>query len=112
MKLLEILRDQVPADVVRTLAWPVVIQLATNGRFKLDTVDNLLAFVSNPNYQGTEDQILRDLDDPNERKQVLTDELLIKNQSKMYSNIVKHYFKDNSVLMNKWLRYADNIRSL
>lgn len=29
-----------------------------------------------------------------------------------YDDFVKEYFKDNSVLMNKWLRYADNIREM
>ena len=29
-----------------------------------------------------------------------------------YNDFVKTYFKDNVVLCNKWLRYADNIRGM
>jgi hypothetical protein len=29
-----------------------------------------------------------------------------------YKEFCQAYFKDNTVLMNKWLRYADNIREL
>lgn len=29
-----------------------------------------------------------------------------------YDDFVKQYFKDNTVLMNKWLRYAKNVREM
>jgi hypothetical protein len=44
---------------------------------------------------------------------ILTDETIIKfNKFLIYDDFVRHYFKDNTVLMNKWLRYAENIRSM
>lgn len=39
----------------------------------------------------------------------LTEPKFIKNE-KSYTKFVKMYFKDNALLMNKWLRYANNIR--
>jgi hypothetical protein len=32
--------------------------------------------------------------------------------NELYDEIVHKYFKDNSILMNKWLRYAKNMREL
>lgn len=42
---------------------------------------------------------------------VLTNEDFI-NNSRHYEYFVRKYFKDNTVLMNKWLRYAENIKEL
>jgi hypothetical protein len=52
-------------------------------------------------------------------QQALTDEKWIKYKRHLtepelndYDTFVKHYFKGNTILMNKWLRYAQNIREL
>jgi hypothetical protein len=45
-------------------------------------------------------------------KEVLSHELFIKRYEVSYDKFVKDYFKDNTVMVNKWLRYAENIRSL
>jgi hypothetical protein len=42
---------------------------------------------------------------------VLTNERFI-NSIDVYNKFVKQFFKNNTVLMNKWLRYAENIREL
>jgi hypothetical protein len=42
----------------------------------------------------------------------LTDSNFIKKIPKRYEMLVQRLFKDNTVLMNKWLRYAENIREL
>jgi PP-loop superfamily ATP-utilizing enzyme len=61
---------------------------------------------------------------PEMLRRVLTDEKFIKQQhwrnrsngrstsAYEYDDFVKKYFKDNTILMNKWLRYAQNIREL
>jgi hypothetical protein len=41
----------------------------------------------------------------------LTEPKFIKNE-KHYNKFVKQHFKDNTVLMNKWLRYAKNVREM
>lgn len=41
---------------------------------------------------------------------ILTNERFITVYSRNYDSFVKHHFKNNSLLMNKWLRYAENIR--
>jgi hypothetical protein len=48
-------------------------------------------------------------------KEVLTAALanpIVINELEIYADHVKHFFKDNTVMINKWLRYADNIRTL
>jgi hypothetical protein len=45
-------------------------------------------------------------------KEVLSHELFIKRYKVSYDKFVKNYFKDNSIMVNKWLRYAENIRSI
>jgi hypothetical protein len=46
-------------------------------------------------------------------KQVLVSEDFMLNwHTELYDTFVKDYFKNNTVMMNKWLRYAQNIRSL
>lgn len=44
--------------------------------------------------------------------QVLTDEDIINNFPGTYQSFVKKQFANNIVLMNKWLRYAENIRGM
>jgi hypothetical protein len=41
----------------------------------------------------------------------LSDEKFIK-QPTLYDNYLKREFKDNTIMMNKWLRYAENVRSM
>jgi hypothetical protein len=41
----------------------------------------------------------------------LTEPKFVKSE-KDYNKFVKQQFKDNTVLMNKWLRYGDNMRSM
>lgn len=36
----------------------------------------------------------------------------IKNWPDTYAEFVKYYFKDNTLLINKWLRYAETARTL
>lgn len=44
---------------------------------------------------------------------ILTNESLIKYKAHpIYDKFIKDYFKDNTILMNKWLRYAQNMRSM
>lgn len=43
---------------------------------------------------------------------ILQDTDLITDNDRLYQSFCKQYFSNNSVLMNKWLRYADNMRSL
>jgi hypothetical protein len=50
--------------------------------------------------------------DPELPKKLLADEHFIINNVDKYTQFVKGYFNDNSVMINKWLRYAENIRSL
>jgi hypothetical protein len=45
-------------------------------------------------------------------KEALSHELFIKRYHSAYIKFVKEHFKNNTILMNKWLRYAENIRSL
>lgn len=45
-------------------------------------------------------------------KVALTSEPFIKYWHSAYENFVKRHFKDNTVLMNKWLRYRDNMREI
>lgn len=49
---------------------------------------------------------------PERLKQVLSSSNFIINSPEGYTKFVKHYFKDNTVLMNKWLRYAENVREM
>lgn len=42
-------------------------------------------------------------------KLVLTDAFFIKRSTNEYIEFVKKYFKNNTLLMNKWIRYAKNI---
>lgn len=49
---------------------------------------------------------------PKTIKKLLIDEDFIKHEAHQYNAFVKQHFKDNSVLMNKWLRYANNVRNL
>jgi hypothetical protein len=42
----------------------------------------------------------------------LTDENFIKNNSTAYDEYIRNYFKNNGILANKWLRYADNVREM
>jgi hypothetical protein len=46
---------------------------------------------------------------------ILTNDTLINTRDKSFSsydNFVKYVFKDNTVLANKWLRYAENMRQV
>jgi hypothetical protein len=51
----------------------------------------------------------------NNLNQLLADDTLIKDDQpfeRFYTKFVKDKFKDNSVLLNKWTRYAKNVRAL
>lgn len=50
--------------------------------------------------------------DPDVLKQCLMSDRFIINYRDGYETLVKRQFKDNSVLLNKWLRYAENVRKL
>jgi hypothetical protein len=43
---------------------------------------------------------------------VLSNERFITYDPERYDNSVKNYFKDNTILANKWIRYAENIRGM
>lgn len=43
---------------------------------------------------------------------VIPNEYLIVSWPTSHTDLIKKRYKDNTVLMNKWLRYAENIRSL
>lgn len=45
-------------------------------------------------------------------KVALVEPKWIKSDDETYEEFVEEYFKTNSILMNKWLRYAQNVRSL
>jgi hypothetical protein len=45
-------------------------------------------------------------------KEILSNDDFITFSRGIYNQFVKHQFADNNILMNKWLRYANNIRSL
>lgn len=45
-------------------------------------------------------------------KTALTKDNFIKYWPAAYKQFVTEYFKDNSILMNKWLRYADNMNTV
>jgi hypothetical protein len=45
-------------------------------------------------------------------REALAHESFIKLHPFTHAKYVKNYFKDNTVMINKWLRYANNIRSL
>lgn len=46
-------------------------------------------------------------------KKVLTsEEFILDWHERLYDQFVQEYFKNNSILMNKWLRYAKNIRDM
>jgi hypothetical protein len=42
----------------------------------------------------------------------LTDEEFIMDYPDEYDRTVKHIFKNNTIMMNKWLRYAENVGNL
>jgi hypothetical protein len=44
--------------------------------------------------------------------QVLRDEDFIITSPHQYKDFVSRIFKDNSILINKWIRYCDNVRDL
>jgi hypothetical protein len=44
-------------------------------------------------------------------KAALTEHNFVTNEIK-YDPYIKKLFKDNSIMMNKWLRYAENVRSM
>jgi hypothetical protein len=43
---------------------------------------------------------------------VLTDQKFIMEWKKIYDKFVKHIFANNSVMVNKWLRYSENMRNM
>jgi hypothetical protein len=45
-------------------------------------------------------------------KKLLIDERFIIDYPTKYETFVKGYFKDNTILINKWLRYAKNVRDM
>lgn len=49
---------------------------------------------------------------PERLKQVLSNTDFIILRPEDYTEFVQHYLKDNTVLMNKWLRYANNVREM
>jgi hypothetical protein len=49
---------------------------------------------------------------PERLKQVLSNSDFITLRPEAYTEFVQQYFKDNTILMNKWLRYAENVRDL
>lgn len=78
----------------------------------------LVRFVQVVNVLPTMDRI-RQLNEGNivianaqQLKEVLSHELFIIRYKSSHTKFVKNYFKDNTVMVNKWLRYADNIRNL
>jgi hypothetical protein len=44
-------------------------------------------------------------------QQVLQDPIIIK-EAVIYHNFCKQYFSNNTVMMNKWLRYGENMRDM
>lgn len=72
---------------------PEVIQRLSNKR--------LLAIFTDPRFKPDKDMI----------KTALTNIHFIMD-AVAYQNFVQEHFKDNSVLMNKWLRYAENMRNM
>jgi hypothetical protein len=106
--------DDLTPDIVRTLPWSRVVGILLHGSntSRYSTVDMQLALLTNPNHQGQTGMSIISVTDPKDRKRVLTDERLINMQPDKYAEIVKDWFKDNTILMNKWLRYAENIRNM
>lgn len=49
---------------------------------------------------------------PERLKQVLSNTDFIILRPEDYTKFVQHYLKDNAILMNKWLRYANNVREM
>jgi hypothetical protein len=45
-------------------------------------------------------------------KVALVEPKWISSDDETYEEFVEEYFKNNTILMNKWLRYAQNIRDL
>jgi hypothetical protein len=106
--------DDITPDVVRRLPWSRVVSLILHSSIQFNTVDMQLALLTNPNQTGGNISInaITAITDPKERKRILTDEQLMVISPDKYAEIVKEWFKDNTVLINKWLRYADNIRAM
>lgn len=106
--------DGITPEVVRRLPWSKVVSLILHSSIQFQTVDMQLALLTNPNQTGGNTSItaILTITDPKERKRILTDEQLMKIRPDKYADIVKEWFKDNTVLMHKWLRYAENMKSL
>jgi hypothetical protein len=46
------------------------------------------------------------------KKILVSEDFMLNWHERLYNQFVEEYFKNNTILMNKWLRYAQNIRSL
>jgi hypothetical protein len=49
---------------------------------------------------------------PDMVKAALTEPMFIDQEPELYEQFVKKHFKSNSIMMNKWLRYAENVRNM
>lgn len=49
---------------------------------------------------------------PDMIKAALTEPMFVDQEPELYSQIVHKYFKGNSIMINKWLRYAQNMRDI
>lgn len=72
-------------------------------RYMLDTMlPTSLSLLSSIGYVWTRDEL----------NEYLTCESWIIKCPKSYDNTLKFIFKDNSIMLNKWVRYAEGVRSL
>jgi hypothetical protein len=73
---------------------------------KVNTIEDMMDVVSVDGFR-----IMKISNPPNEVvSAALTQKKLVKNEKK-FNDVVKRFFSDNTLLMNKWTRYGEKIRN-